>query len=59
MTHELQEFVKRAIAPYNYPRAIDFIESRSRTETGRLQRFRLRERELATAAQRPSIRPGS
>jgi 2-aminobenzoate-CoA ligase len=40
---ELQDFVKAEIAPYKYPRAIEFLESLPRTETGKLQRFRLRE----------------
>jgi 2-aminobenzoate-CoA ligase len=40
---ELQDFVKRAIAPYKYPRAIEFVSSLPRTETGKLQRFRLRQ----------------
>ena len=53
MAHELQEFVKRAIAPYKYPRAIEFTASLPRTETGKLQRFRLRQREPAEAPQRP------
>jgi 2-aminobenzoate-CoA ligase len=53
MGRELQEFVKRAIAPYKYPRAIEFTTSLPRTETGKLQRFRLRQRELAQAPQRP------
>jgi 2-aminobenzoate-CoA ligase len=39
----LQEFVKQQIAPYKYPRAIEFVERLPRTETGKLQRFRLRE----------------
>jgi 2-aminobenzoate-CoA ligase len=52
MAHELQEFVKRAIAPYKYPRAIEFATSLPRTETGKLQRFRLRQQELAKVAQR-------
>jgi 2-aminobenzoate-CoA ligase len=34
--------VKQAIAPYKYPRAIEFLDSLPRTETGKLQRFRLR-----------------
>jgi len=38
----LQDFVKAAIAPYKYPRAIEFRSSLPRTETGKLQRFRLR-----------------
>jgi 2-aminobenzoate-CoA ligase len=52
MAHELQEFVKRAIAPYKYPRAIEFATSLPRTATGKLQRFRLRQHELAKAPQR-------
>jgi 2-aminobenzoate-CoA ligase len=40
---ELQDFVKAEIAPYKYPRAIEFLESLPRTDTGKLQRFRLRE----------------
>ena len=41
---ELQDFVKAEIAPYKYPRAIEFVPALPRTETGKLQRFRLRER---------------
>ncbi|MGH6610263.1 MAG: AMP-binding enzyme, partial [Burkholderiaceae bacterium] len=40
---ELQTFVKQTIAPYKYPRTIEFVDSLPRTETGKLQRFRLRE----------------
>ena len=39
----LQAHVKATIAPYQYPRAIEFRTSLPRTETGKLQRFRLRE----------------
>jgi acyl-coenzyme A synthetase/AMP-(fatty) acid ligase len=39
----LQDFVKREIAPYKYPRAVEFVASLPRTATGKLQRFRLRE----------------
>lgn len=39
---ELQEWVKAQIAPYKYPRAIEFVRSLPKTETGKLQRFRLR-----------------
>jgi 2-aminobenzoate-CoA ligase len=39
----LQEFVKQQIAPYKYPRRVEFVESLPRTATGKLQRFRLRE----------------
>jgi 2-aminobenzoate-CoA ligase len=40
---ELQDFVKQQIAPYKYPRAIEFMAALPRTTTGKLQRFRLRE----------------
>ena len=40
----LQDFVKSQIAPYKYPRAIEFADELPRTATGKLQRFRLRER---------------
>jgi 2-aminobenzoate-CoA ligase len=40
---ELQDFVKREIAPYKYPRRVEFIDALPRTATGKLQRFRLRE----------------
>ncbi|MBV9149164.1 MAG: AMP-binding protein [Candidatus Eremiobacteraeota bacterium] len=39
----LQEFVKSRIAPYKAPRAIEFVESLPRTETGKLQRYVLRQ----------------
>ena len=39
----LQDFVKETIAPYKYPRAVEFVESLPRTETGKLQRFKLRQ----------------
>jgi 2-aminobenzoate-CoA ligase len=44
---ELQEFVKAQIAPYKYPRAIEFVSVLPRTETGKLQRFRLRQNDAA------------
>jgi 2-aminobenzoate-CoA ligase len=40
---ELQDFVKQSIAPYKYPRAVAFLDAMPRTETGKLQRFKLRE----------------
>jgi len=39
---ELQDFVKARIAPYKYPRAIEFVTELPRTQTGKLQRFKLR-----------------
>ena len=38
----LQDYVKRNIAPYKYPREIEFVAALPRTETGKLQRFKLR-----------------
>ena len=38
----LQEHVKGVIAPYKYPRALDFVEALPKTQTGKLQRFRLK-----------------
>jgi len=40
---ELQDFVKSQIAPYKYPRRIEFVDALPRTETGKLQRYKLRE----------------
>ena len=42
LAKELQEFVKRTIAPYKYPRAIEFVDALPRTESGKLQRSSLR-----------------
>ena len=39
----LQEFVKGEIAPYKYPRRVEFVDALPRTATGKLQRYRLRE----------------
>jgi 2-aminobenzoate-CoA ligase len=43
MVKELQEFVKKTIALYKYPRSVQFVASLPRTETGKLQRFKLRQ----------------
>jgi 2-aminobenzoate-CoA ligase len=43
LARELQDFVKAHIAPYKYPRAVHFTDKLPRTETGKLQRFKLRE----------------
>jgi len=47
--HALQDHVKATIAPYKYPRAIEFTPTLPRTETGKLQRFRLRQMETERA----------
>ena len=44
---ELKAFVKDRLAPYKYPRAIEFVPELPKTATGKIQRFRLREREAA------------
>ena len=40
---KLQDHVKATIAPYKYPRALNFVEALPKTQTGKIQRFRLRE----------------
>jgi 2-aminobenzoate-CoA ligase len=45
MVKTLQDHVKNQIAPYKYPRAIEFVKTLPRTETGKLQRFVLRQKE--------------
>ncbi|HSC62262.1 MAG TPA: benzoate-CoA ligase family protein [Caldimonas sp.] len=44
---ELKAFVKEKLAAYKYPRAIEFVDDLPKTATGKIQRFRLRERESA------------
>jgi 2-aminobenzoate-CoA ligase len=39
----LQDHVKATIAPYKYPRAVEFVAELPKTATGKLQRFRLRD----------------
>ncbi|MFO1329719.1 MAG: benzoate-CoA ligase family protein [Rubrivivax sp.] len=43
---ELKAFVKDKLAPYKYPRQIEFVAELPKTATGKIQRFKLREREL-------------
>jgi 2-aminobenzoate-CoA ligase len=47
LTKDIQDFVKNSIAPYKYPRAIEFITELPRTQTGKVQRYVLRERAWA------------
>jgi 2-aminobenzoate-CoA ligase len=42
LTRALQDHVKASIAPYKYPRAIDYVVELPKTQTGKLQRFELR-----------------
>ena len=44
LVQALQEHVKATLAPYKYPREIEFLDKLPRTETGKLQRYVLRQR---------------
>jgi 2-aminobenzoate-CoA ligase len=50
LTTELQDHVKREIAPYKYPRALEYVAQLPKTQTGKLQRFALRQMAQASAA---------
>ncbi len=52
LTRLLQDHVKAAIAPYKYPRAIEYVSALPRTQTGKLQRFELRRLAHENAARR-------
>ncbi len=47
----LQDWVKAQVAPYKYPRAIEFVDALPRTATGKLQRFVLRDASTQTEKQ--------
>jgi 2-aminobenzoate-CoA ligase len=53
MAKALQDHVKATIAPYKYPRSIEFRDVLPRTETGKLQRFKLRQEAASDAGLRP------
>ena len=53
MAKTLQDHVKATIAPYKYPRAVEFRDALPRTETGKLQRFKLRMEAASNAGLRP------
>jgi benzoate-CoA ligase len=42
---ELKDFVKDKLAPYKYPRHIEFVDELPKTATGKIQRYKLREKE--------------
>jgi 2-aminobenzoate-CoA ligase len=50
VTKTLQEHVKATIAPYKYPRTIEYVTQLPRTQTGKLQRFELRRTAADTAS---------
>lgn len=54
---ELQTHVKETIAPYKYPRAVEFVSALPRTGTGKLRRGELRERARTDAAPTPGPMP--
>ena len=49
LAKELQEHVKLELAPYKYPRKIEFVAQLPRTETGKIRRVELREQEATRA----------
>ena len=49
MTRALQDFVKQTIAPYKYPRTIEYLDVLPRSEVGKLQRYRLRQMDRETS----------
>jgi benzoate-CoA ligase len=40
---EIQAFVKKSIAPYKFPRWIEFVSELPKTSTGKIQRYKLRD----------------
>jgi len=54
LTQALQDHVKQTIAPYKYPRAIEYVAQLPKTETGKLRRFALRQMAAAGPAS-PSV----
>jgi 2-aminobenzoate-CoA ligase len=47
---QLQDFVKQELAPYKYPRRVEFVGELPHTSTGKIQRFRLRQPEPASSS---------
>ena len=52
MVKALQDHVKATVAPYKYPRAVEFVAELPKTQTGKLQRFELRKMAAAGASQK-------
>jgi 2-aminobenzoate-CoA ligase len=52
LTKALQDHVKETIAPYKYPRAVEYVAALPRTQTGKLQRFELRRMAAEQAARK-------
>ena len=45
LDEDVKAFCKEHLAPYKYPRFVEFVPELPKTATGKIQRFRLRERE--------------
>lgn len=58
LVSELQEHVKRELAPYKYPRAVEFVDALPRTETGKIQRYILRRADVVPPASRTETARG-
>jgi 2-aminobenzoate-CoA ligase len=52
LTKALQEHVKATVAPYKYPRAIEYVTELPKTQTGKLQRFELRKKAADSASRK-------
>ena len=50
MVKALQDHVKATVAPYKYPRAVEFVTELPKTQTGKLQRFELRKMAASSAS---------
>ena len=50
LTKEIKEYVKTTLAHYKYPRWIEFVDELPKTKTGKIMRYRLKEREMRHAA---------
>jgi 2-aminobenzoate-CoA ligase len=55
LIQELQDHVKRELAPYKYPREIEFIDALPRTDTGKVQRYVLRDRAAVEKKEASSV----
>jgi 2-aminobenzoate-CoA ligase len=52
LVRALQDHVKATVAPYKYPRSIEFVSELPKTQTGKLQRFELRRRAAESATRK-------
>jgi 2-aminobenzoate-CoA ligase len=52
LVRALQDHVKATVAPYKYPRAVEFVTELPKTQTGKLQRFELRRRAAESASRK-------